>query len=85
MRISFHVNRDKPGSNTVSQRLSALAASLGLTEVAAGEKPEAVVVLGGDGTMLSAVHRFPGIPLLGLNLGSLGYLAGVEAPHFDDA
>ena len=29
------------------------------------------VVLGGDGTMLSAVHRFPGVPLLGLNLGSL--------------
>ena len=35
--------------------------------------------------MLSAVHRFPGVPLLGLNLGSLGYLSGVEGPHFDDA
>ena len=45
----------------------------------------AVVVLGGDGTMLSAVHRYPGVPLLGLNLGSLGYLAAVEEPHFEDA
>ena len=85
-RIVFHVNRDKPGSDTVRQRLAALATSLGLS-VGTGpaDNPEAVVVLGGDGTMLSAVHRFPGIPLLGLNLGSLGYLAGVEAPHFDDA
>lgn len=35
--------------------------------------------------MLSAVHRFPGVPLLGLNLGSLGYLASVEESHFDGA
>ena len=84
-QIVFHVNRDKPGADSVRQRLAALAADLGLAEAGPGEKPEAVVVLGGDGTMLSAVHRFPGIPLLGLNLGSLGYLAGVEAPHFDDA
>ena len=84
-QIVFHVNRDKPGADTVRQRLAALAASLGLSECGPGEKPEAVVVLGGDGTMLSAVHRFPGVPLLGLNLGSLGYLAGVESPHFDNA
>ena len=85
-QIAFHVNRDKPGADAVRQRLSALAASLGLGEVAGPEgRPDAVVVLGGDGTMLSAVHRFPGVPLLGLNLGSLGYLAGVEAPHFDNA
>ena len=84
-QIVFHVNRDKPGADAVRQRLVALAASLGLSECGSGEQPEAVVVLGGDGTMLSAVHRFPGVPLLGLNLGSLGYLAGVEAPHFDNA
>ena len=84
-QIVFHVNRDKPGADTVRQRLAALAVSLGLSVCCVNEQPEAVVVLGGDGTMLSAVHRFPGIPLLGLNLGSLGYLAGVESPHFDDA
>lgn len=85
-QIVFHVNRDKPGADDVRRRLSALAATLGLGEVAGPEDgPDAVVVLGGDGTMLSAVHRFPGVPLLGLNLGSLGYLAGVEAPHFENA
>ena len=46
---------------------------------------DAVVVLGGDGTMLNAVHAFPGVPLLGLNLGALGFLAGVEEPAFKSA
>ena len=85
-RIAFHVNRDKPGADSVRRRLAELAVSLGIAIAdGPGDAPDAVVVLGGDGTMLSAVHRFPGIPLLGLNLGSLGYLAGVETPHFEDA
>ena len=82
-RIAFHVNHEKPGADAVRARLTALAASVGLEVVT--ESPDAVVVLGGDGTMLSAVHEFRGVPLLGLNLGSLGYLAGVEEPHFADA
>lgn len=83
MRIAFHVNAGKAEAVAVRDRLAAFAASLGMT--VADASPEVVVVLGGDGTMLSAVHRHPGVPLLGLNLGSLGYLAGVEAPHFADA
>lgn len=83
MTIAFHVNHDKPGADTVRARLAVLARDLGM-EIS-DETPEVVVVLGGDGTMLSAVHQFPGIPLLGLNLGSLGYLAGVEQPRFEDA
>ena len=83
-RIAFHVNSDKPEAGAVRDRLAAFAKSIGLV-VQDTAACDAVIVLGGDGTMLSAVHRFPGIPLLGLNLGSLGYLAGVEAPHFDDA
>lgn len=43
-------------------------------------RPDAVIVLGGDGTMLRAARDFveEEIPLLGVNLGSLGYLAEVE-------
>ena len=39
-----------------------------------------VVALGGDGTMLRAVHLVSraGVPLLGVNLGRLGYLADLE-------
>ena len=84
--IAFSVNETKPAASAVRDRLSALAAECRLSVVDAGSAaPDAVVVLGGDGTMLSAVHRFPGVPLLGLNLGSLGYLASVEEAHFDGA
>ena len=84
--IAFSVNASKPSAPAVRDRLAALARDCGLAVVETGEAtPDGVVVLGGDGTMLSAVHRFPGVPLLGLNLGSLGYLASVEEAHFDEA
>lgn len=48
---------------------------------------EAVVVLGGDGTMLDASHKVASqrLPLMGLNIGSLGYLTSVEESQFGDA
>ena len=48
---------------------------------------DAVVVLGGDGTMLNAAHRLQGsgVPLMGLNLGDLGYLTSVEATRLEEA
>jgi NAD+ kinase len=48
---------------------------------------EGVVVLGGDGTMLEASHRLGGqrLPLMGLNMGSLGYLTSVEPHQFNEA
>lgn len=56
---------------------------LGLSQYAS-DRPVAdgdvVVSLGGDGTMLRSVHLLAGraVPLLGINLGSLGYLTEVE-------
>ncbi len=49
-------------------------------DLAPGFEPELVVVLGGDGTYLSAVHKIQGqdIPILGINMGSLGFLTEVR-------
>ena len=48
---------------------------------------ECVVVLGGDGTMLDASHQLAGqgLPMMGLNIGSLGYLTSVENRSFSEA
>lgn len=44
-----------------------------------------VCVFGGDGTMLRAARRVAplGIPLLGVNLGRLGFLTGTSVDEFD--
>ena len=81
--IRFHVNAEKPRAPGVRDRLAAQAERLGLAVLGDGAgEADAVVVLGGDGTFLRAVHVYPGVPLLGLNLGGLGYLASVEERDF---
>ncbi len=57
-------------------------ASLRTTSVTSGDvgDVDVVVSIGGDGTMLRSVHVLNGrtVPLIGVNLGQLGYLAVVE-------
>ena len=48
---------------------------------------DCLLVLGGDGTVLEAAHLAAGTgtPILGINLGKLGYLAEVESQHWQAA
>ncbi len=48
---------------------------------------QCIIVLGGDGTMLRAAGEFVGryIPIIGVNLGTLGYLAEVEKEQIEQA
>ena len=44
------------------------------------QNPEMILVLGGDGSIMRAAHRAArlGVPILGVNLGRVGYLAEIN-------
>lgn len=51
------------------------------------KKAEIAVVLGGDGSILSVAEPLSkaNVPILGINLGHLGFLAAIEPEHMDAA
>ena len=73
------------GINTEISRLACTAEAVTAEELR--RRADLVVSLGGDGTMLRAMRladrqRFP---VLGVNLGKLGFLAEVDVPDLADA
>ncbi len=51
------------------------------------EKIDCAVVIGGDGSLIEVARFLHGrnIPVLGINMGRLGYLTEVEVNHIEDA
>lgn len=58
-----------------------------VTQKTEGFSPECLLVLGGDGTVLWASERAreANVPILGINLGTLGYLAEVDKSGWQEA
>ena len=58
-------------------------AAIPVTDTELGKRSDLVVSLGGDGTMLRAMRLADGqrAPVLGVNLGKLGFLAEVDVPE----
>ena len=50
------------------------------------EKPDVCIVLGGDGSILYALRRYAdsGVPVFGINFGTIGFLAAVEREQLED-
>ncbi|HAU37169.1 MAG TPA: hypothetical protein DCX07_05575 [Phycisphaerales bacterium] len=74
-----------------AQRVAEVSvASVGEAVGSAADTAELCVVLGGDGTLLWAARALAarGVPLLGVNMGKLGFLADYSVEHmqkhFDD-
>src|SRR5690349_22620611 len=62
-------------------------AAIGVTAAELGQRSELLVSLGGDGTMLRALRLADRqrAPVLGVNLGKLGFLAEVDVPDLPGA
>ena len=59
----------------------------GVDEQQLGAACDLLIVLGGDGTILRALHRVRGEvpPIFGINVGSLGFLTGVHGEEWPKA
>ncbi len=83
-RIALYHRADVPEAVDWAARIRAYITEKHPTIVFDDQKPEAVVVLGGDGTVLDVAHaHYTGAIIFGLNLGHVGFLTAVRKPeHF---
>lgn len=55
------------------------------TRAALGKQTDLLITFGGDGTLLSVARHAPGtVPVLGVNMGTLGFLTEVHVEEFPD-
>lgn len=82
-RILLHHN-NKRYSLKVKERLLMLFRERGIQLTR--KNPDLIVVIGGDGTMLSAIRRYRsmGLPFIGVDTGSLGFLPSIMTDHLEE-
>jgi NAD+ kinase len=80
MRFALEVRQGPENASVFSEKLRASITSVGGAVVEGDEAPDLVLAVGGDGTVLAAAQRALAhdAPLLGFNLGTMGFLAEAE-------
>lgn len=80
-------NKEKDPEYSYTDRIKSYLGAHGVEVASHMAEAECAIVLGGDGTLLKAARDMIEyeIPLLGINLGTLGYLAEVESSNIEQA
>ena len=80
IKLGIYVNPDKDKDFSITNDIIATASSFYVQcEIASKEEEyDYIISLGGDGTFLSATKEFLGTPILGVNLGRLGFLTEID-------
>ena len=92
-KFGIVINETKDPNMKVTNRIISYLVSKGAGYVVLkdarnlAEDVECMLVLGGDGTMLQAADGMAGkdIPMIGVNLGTLGFLSEVELDNLEEA
>lgn len=83
-KVRIVVNKKKPSAKRILEHTKKLLNAHGFTT---SNKPDFIMVLGGDGTMLSAAHTYArkAMPILGVNAGGLGFLTDITLKQLPEA
>ena len=91
MKTAVLITQPHPGAATEAvDRAKQVATEAGVELIAQPdelpERPDVCIVLGGDGSILYALRRYAdtGVPVFGVNFGTVGFLAAVEPSDLDD-
>jgi NAD+ kinase len=86
LKFSLEVRRGSENARAFAETLSQSIAAAGGEVVESGEKaPDIVLAVGGDGTVLAGTQQALAhdVPILGFNLGTMGFLAEAEPDEVD--
>jgi NAD+ kinase len=83
LRIGLIIARSKHEAFGIAGDVEAFLNTAGVTvvsesEMLEGASADVLVTLGGDGLIMRMAHVFPGVPILGINVGKVGFLARIE-------
>ena len=84
-RIHTVTGEGKDPDGVYQKKVSEIIKNCGATETENAAQSDLIVVLGGDGTIMHASHTAQkyGIPIIGINLGRIGYMAEIEVDEID--
>ncbi len=89
MKIGIYSNPQKDPDGALRDNIRAIAEDHGVSseQYSANGKYDFVVSIGGDGTILRVAREcaLSGIPILGINKGTLGFLTEIEPNAFPEA